>query len=198
MKSTLFVALIALAISSSFAVKIQGSCPEPKQPKVDTGNNWYFSNFEGSWTVLGRSEETVPRTVYNTLEISHLYLGKVAVIEKGNTRDSEVMSLWDKFIELTVGDFDGKSYYDFEDEPYSFNITTSDGKRGEFWMPYFARPKYAEAVLASCVRIDESTVDVKAWFVSKTKSVSASQEVKDIVKSLTGHELIEVCQGDFC
>ncbi len=41
------------------------------------------------------------------------------------------MSLWDSLIESTVGDFDGKSFYDVivdEGEPYSFNITTS-GKR---------------------------------------------------------------------
>ncbi|XP_015781441.1 uncharacterized protein LOC107359480 [Tetranychus urticae] len=198
MKSTLFVVLIALAISSSFAVKIQGSCPNPEQPKIDY---WTFSNFLGSWTVLGRSEQTVPRTVYNTIEIDHLYPGKVAVIEEGNTRDIDVMSLWDNLIELTVGDFNGKSYYDVivdDDEPYSFNITTSDGHQGIFWMPFFARPKYAEAVLASCVKIDESTVDIKAWFVSKNKYVKASEEVEDIVESLTGRKLVEVCQGDFC
>lgn len=41
MKSTLFVALSALAISGSFAVLLKGSCPKPEKPK---GDNWAFSN----------------------------------------------------------------------------------------------------------------------------------------------------------
>ncbi|XP_015781564.1 uncharacterized protein LOC107359580 [Tetranychus urticae] len=198
MKSTLFVALIALAISSSFAVKIKGSCPKIRQPK---GPHRHFNEFVGDWKVIGRSEQTVPGTVYNTMEINHLYPGKAAVIEKGSTRDNAVMSLWNKFIEIIVGDFNGKSYDELVSEgyePYFITFETSDGQRGKFWMPYYDNPKYEEAVLASCVKIDDSTVDVKAWFVSKTKAASASQEVKDLVKSLTGQELIQICQGDFC
>ncbi|XP_015781444.1 uncharacterized protein LOC107359481 [Tetranychus urticae] len=202
MKSTLFVALIALAISSSFAVKIKGSCPDAEQL---AGDDWAFSNIEGDWNVLGRSEQTVPRTVYNTIEIDHLYPGKIAVIEKGNARDNDVISFLDKYIEMTVGDFDGKSYYDtaVRDslvifDPFSFDITTSDGKRGQFWIPYWARQTYDEAVLASCVKIDDSAVDIKAWFVSKAKQASPSQEVKDLVKELTGNELIKVCQVPPC
>ncbi|XP_015781556.1 uncharacterized protein LOC107359571 isoform X1 [Tetranychus urticae] len=198
MKSTLFVALLALAISSSFAVKIKGSCPKIAQPK---GPHRHFNEFVGDWKVIGRSEQTVPRTVYNTLEINHLYPGKAVVIEKGSTRDNVVQSLWDKYIEMTVGEFNGRSYYELVSEgytPYSFTFETSDGQRGKFWMPYYDNPKYEEAVLASCVKIDDSTVDVKAWFVSKTKGASASQEVKDLVKSLTGQELMQICQGNFC
>lgn len=41
MKSILLVVLIALAISSSFAVKIKGSCPNQSKPSVD---HWYFDN----------------------------------------------------------------------------------------------------------------------------------------------------------
>ncbi|XP_015784036.2 uncharacterized protein LOC107361666 [Tetranychus urticae] len=125
MKSTLFVALIALAISGSFAVLLKGSCPKPEKPKVD---NWAFSNLLGDWKVLYRSEETVPRSVWNTLEIHHLYPGKVVMIEYGNARDSDVKSLWDLYMDMTVGDFGGKSYYDVltnEFDPYSFNFTTS-------------------------------------------------------------------------
>ena len=32
--------------------------------------------------------------------------------------------IWDKLVDFVVGDFNGKSFYDFEDEPYAFNITT--------------------------------------------------------------------------
>ncbi|XP_015781446.1 uncharacterized protein LOC107359483 [Tetranychus urticae] len=198
MKSTLFFGLIALAISSSFAVKIKGSCPNPVQPKVD---DWSFSYFIREWTVYGRSEETVPRTVYNTLEIRHLYPGKIAVIEQGNTRDIEVVSVFDLYIDMTVGDFDGEEYYYVQTavyEPYTFNFTTPDGHRGQFWMPYYANTKYQEALLASCVKIDESTFDIKTWFVSTSGNVGAPQQVLDLVKSLTGQELIDVCQGDFC
>ncbi|XP_015781447.1 uncharacterized protein LOC107359484 [Tetranychus urticae] len=197
MKSTLFVVLIALAIAGSFAVKIKGSCPNPEKPKVDY---WDFSNFLGGWFVLGRSEDTVPRTVYNTLQINHLYPGKVAVIEDGDTR-GVLVEIGDEYIEMTVGDFDGKSYYDVITDvydPYSFNITTSDGHRGQFWMPYYANPKYAQALLASCVKIDDSTVDIKTWLVSKDKKASVPLKIYDLAKALTGQDIIDICQGDFC
>ncbi|XP_015792846.1 uncharacterized protein LOC107369415 [Tetranychus urticae] len=198
MKSILCVALIALAISSSFAVKIKGSCPKPEQPKVDY---WYFSNFINDWKVLGRTEETEPNSVWNNLEIRHLYPGKVVMIEWGDARDTHVRSQWDKYMDMIIGDFGGESYYDVHDyefDPYSFNYTTSDGHPGQIWMPYYGRPKYAEAVLASCVKIDESTVDVKAWFVSMSTGATPSDEVKNIMKSLTGQKYLEVCQGSFC
>ncbi|XP_025018101.1 uncharacterized protein LOC112539608 [Tetranychus urticae] len=198
MKSILFVALIALAISSSFAVKIKGSCPKPEKPKVDY---WYFSNFVRTWNVYGRSDETIPKTVHNTIDIFNLYPGKVAIIEKADTRDSNIRSQWDKYMDINIGDFDGKSYYKVYNatyDPYSFNITTSDGHRGQFWMPYLDKKTSNTAVLASCVKIDASTVDVKVWFVAKNGATTVTQEIKDIVKSLTGQELKSVCQGSFC
>lgn len=41
---------------------------------------------------------------------------------------SDVKSLFDLYMDMTVGDFGGKSYYDVltnEFDPYSFNFTTS-------------------------------------------------------------------------
>ncbi|XP_053208549.1 uncharacterized protein LOC128392540 isoform X1 [Panonychus citri] len=198
MKSILlFVACVSVVISSTVSVKITGTCPTPtKPPGIDY---WYFSYFTGikGWYEVGHSDETVPRTVYNTIEFDHLYPGKVYMLRKGATRDIEVQSLWDKKVDYVVGDFDGKSYYDIldDDEPVSFKYTNEDGKRVTVSMPYYNE---FTAMISTCSDNGDGTVDLKAWYISRAKKRSIPDEVQKVAKSLIGKNLSETCQGDFC
>ncbi|XP_053208170.1 uncharacterized protein LOC128392212 isoform X2 [Panonychus citri] len=141
MKSFFFIACASLVIASAIGVTIKGdSCPTPTVPKGI--NYWSFSYFTKitGWYEIGRTDKTVPNTIRNTIEINHLYPGKVYILNKGTVKEPESVVLWDNQVDLTEGNFSGGSYYDIieDEEPVSFNIN-QDGKQATFWMPYYSR-----------------------------------------------------------
>ncbi|XP_053206041.1 uncharacterized protein LOC128390352 [Panonychus citri] len=196
MKSALsFVVCVSLIVATSAASILKNeTCPTPTIPKGIS--DWDFSYFAQHWYEIGRTHETTPRTVYNTISIDHLYKGKVSVTFSGDSREIGTQSLRDKLINFVVGNFNGKSYYDLEDEPYSFNVTTPEGKQGIFWMPYYSDSDRS-AVLSTCVQNDDKTTEIKAWYVSLAKRTGIPTEVIDLVTELTGRGLINTFHGDF-
>ncbi|XP_053205112.1 uncharacterized protein LOC128389530 isoform X1 [Panonychus citri] len=198
MKSIFFIACASLVIASAIGVTIKGdSCPTPTVPKGI--NYWSFSYFTKitGWYEIGRTDKTVPNTIRNTIEINHLYPGKVYILNKGTVKEPESVVLWDNQVDLTEGNFSGGSYYDIieDEEPVSFNIN-QDGKQATFWMPYYSEDW--TAVLASCSSNGDGTLDVKAWYVSRAQSKKISSEVQEIAKSLTGKSFVETCQQALC